>query len=464
MLEPGRYEGVPAHTLLESAAHGYIAVDHRLLHAILDDPESALPDLLRFAGQNHEDDPVDLELELIDLFRHIGTPEALPFFVGLVRRNPNDVSDDLVEAFVQMGSAAVDPLLTLLAELKEQDAGDVPFVLSALHVRDSRILETLIGRLASDPLDAALCLDIYGDPAAIPALEAALERLSAEDLRSRDQIQSVINSLSALSESVQESQEAFNIWELYPKEEEPDYRIFSQDERLAMLESSAAKLRAGAALTYVGSEPPAEVAARLLELARTDPDLSVRGSCWEALRNVSDEPKICSAMMGVLRDPEASIDEKSGAAVALAWNYESNLTLTQAIEALYDDPRSRAKALRAMGNSLDRRFAEYPPRHLDDPDSEIKRQAILGIGYLSLTSEAPRLESFFTDEDYRLDALFAYALSMPGETSPGRANAMLKKIEGLAGGLDEEEEKLVKIALDERLKLRGKRPVFSDEL
>ena len=47
ILDPGRYEGVPAYQLLQSAGHGYIPVDRRLLHAILDYPENSLPDLLR---------------------------------------------------------------------------------------------------------------------------------------------------------------------------------------------------------------------------------------------------------------------------------------------------------------------------------------------------------------------------------------------------------------------------------
>src|ERR1700682_1990907 len=105
MLEPGRYAGVSAYTLLEAAVRGYIAVDHRFLHAILDHPDAAVPDLLRFALEDHEGDTVDLQLELMDIFRQLGTPEALPFFVELVRRNPSDVGDELVEAFVPLGAA-----------------------------------------------------------------------------------------------------------------------------------------------------------------------------------------------------------------------------------------------------------------------------------------------------------------------------------------------------------------------
>jgi hypothetical protein len=97
---------------------------------------------------------------------------------------------------------------------------------------------------------------------------------------------------------------------------------------------------------------------------------------------------------------------------------------------------------------------------LNDPDPDIKTQAIWGVGYLGLTSQAPRLVELFEDERFRTDALFAYALSVPGETSPGRVRALMKKVEEAAGEFREDEEDLVRIALDQRLMLLGKSPVF----
>jgi len=59
----------------------------------------------------------------------------------------------------------------------------------------------------------------------------------------------------------------------------------------------------------------------------------------------------------------------------------------------------------------------------------------------------------------REDALFAYALAMPGETTRGRARGLLRKIDALAG-LSPSETDLVMFALDERLRLHGLAPVF----
>ncbi len=63
-------------------------MDHRLLHAILDFPENSLPDIVRFAAQNHRDDLMDLDPMLIDLFRALRTPDALPFFMRVIREIP----------------------------------------------------------------------------------------------------------------------------------------------------------------------------------------------------------------------------------------------------------------------------------------------------------------------------------------------------------------------------------------
>jgi hypothetical protein len=459
ILEPGRYEGVSVYQLLSAAGHGYIPVDQRLLHAILDFPENSLPDIVRFAAQDHADDLMDLDPLLIDLFRALHTPAALPFFLRVMRDNPSDVPDDLVESVVDLGEPAVGPVLELLSELDGRDAGDVPFVLAALRVRDRRVLEALTDRLENDPQDAALCLEMYGDPAAVPDLEAALAEIPADDSRSRAPIQAVIESLSAPAETSPESGKPFDIWALYPEEAAIDFSALEDEDRLAMLQKGSPSLRADVALSYQGTDLSDAARARLIQLAKTDPDATVRGACWEALGEIGDEPELRPAMLKILADPKAAIEERSGAAIGLA-EQSDNVAVYQAILSLYQDPRGRAKALKAMARSFDKRFAGYPPKHLDDPDPAIKTQAIWGIGYLGLSAEAPRLVELFEQEEFRTDALFAYALSIPGETSVSRIRALMTKVEEAAGGFRDDEEDLIRIALDQRLMLHGKSPVF----
>jgi hypothetical protein len=119
--------------------------------------------------------------------------------------------------------------------------------------------------------------------------------------------------------------------------------------------------------------------------------------------------------------------------------------------------------MEAMRNSFDRTFAEYFPKHLDDADPEVKREAIYGVGYLGITDRADALKPFFDDDEYRSDALFAFALATRAEISRGRIRALFRKIEDMAGGFAEEEIEIVQLALDERLMLHGHKPVFFGE-
>lgn len=389
----------------------------------MDDPARAVPDLVRFAAEDRADDLVDLEPQLIDLFRHLRTPESLPFLIKVVRGDPSDVPDEVLESLVELSGAAVDPLLALLAAFPADNPGDVPFLLAALHVQDPRIFEALQRHAAADPDDAAMCLEVYNDP------------------------------------GVKEPSEPFNIWELYSEEDSPDWTALSDEERLAILGSGSAQLRLEVAESYCGSELAEAVRVMLLDMARNDPEPAVRGACWEALEDLVEEPDVRRAMLAVLKNASASWEEKAGAGIALAQQTD-NPEVPAAIEALYGDPRSRSKALKAMARSFNPRFGDYPPRHLEDPDPETRRQAIWGVGYLNLSSQAPRLEAFFNDEEFRTDAMFAYALSVPGETSPGRARVLLKKVATAAGGFREDEEELVQVAIDQRLMLHGKKAVF----
>ena len=104
---------------------------------------------------------------------------------------------------------------------------------------------------------------------------------------------------------------------------------------------------------------PTHVRERLIQLAKTDPDPTVRGACWEALGEIGDEPDLRQAMLKVLADPKAPVEERSGAAIGLA-EQSDNVAVYQAILNLYQDPASRAKALKAMARSFDKRFAAYP--------------------------------------------------------------------------------------------------------
>jgi HEAT repeat protein len=187
----------------------------------------------------------------------------------------------------------------------------------------------------------------------------------------------------------------------------------------------------------------------------------VRGKAWEALRAFTKENGIGSAMMERLQDAEAPMEERCGALLGLAFSDDPEVH--RHILEFYERPEARAAALETMWRTADPAFAPFFSRHLDDPDVEHQRPAIIGVGFLRMHAEAGRLEKFFDHEELRSEALYAYALAVPGKVTALHARQVLAKIQDLAEGLSPEEEDLVKSALDHLLELYGRKPVFSAE-
>ena len=177
ILSPSQYSQVPTYDLLLAAEQGWVGLDHRFLHAIVDDPEKSIPDLLRFGLEMEERDDrrEDLGEDLIQIFRHLRTPRAIPYLIAYLRRNHLDSTIPVICAFQEIGEPAVGPLLDFYREVGTEEDSDAGFLLGSLGVRDPRILQTLIERLKIDPADASHCLTAYGDPAAIPAIREAIQ-------------------------------------------------------------------------------------------------------------------------------------------------------------------------------------------------------------------------------------------------------------------------------------------------
>ena len=93
--------------LLESAARGQVGVDRRFVQSILDHGENAAAEALRFARSPQNTYKIDLDPLLVDLFLHFQSPEALDFYMDVIRRNPDDVDDSLIQALLPFGQTAV---------------------------------------------------------------------------------------------------------------------------------------------------------------------------------------------------------------------------------------------------------------------------------------------------------------------------------------------------------------------
>ena len=450
-----------AEELLEAAARGRVGVDRRFVQAILDSGDAA--GVLRFARASHQNDRIELEPLLIDLFRYFQTPEALEFYVDVIRRAPEEVDDSLIQALLPFGAKAVEPLLALYHQLDEEQGSDVAFLLAALRLRDERVLQALFERLEYDAADGAFCLGLYGDPSAKPALEKMLTEIPESDQELRREITHAVKQLDAPEPDYQP--EPFDILADYPQRELPPFDVLDEAERIEMLSSTEADVRAGAAHSFFNHPLNAKSRAALFDLAKSDSDKTVRGEAWAALGDAVEDAAIREAMIAALNDPSKPVEERGGAAVGL-YAIADRDDVRRGLEELYEmGGKARIRALEAMWRSLWEPYAKYFPPHLDDNDPKLLRQAIRGAGYFRLTRYADKVAGFFDREepfdDLREDALFAYALAMPGETTRGRARSLLRKIDALAG-LSQAETQLVMFALDERLRLHGLAPVFED--
>ena len=458
-LDPGHYDQIPVIELLRAAARGWVAADQRLVKSIIG-RDSAPAEVLAFSREPQDQDRIGLDLVLADLFHYFRTPEGLDFFIDLIRREPEEVDDSIVEAVLAFGEKAVEPLLSLYHEFEEEQGSDVAFLLAGLRVPDPRVLNLLLDRLEFDAADGAFCLGLYGHPAARPALEKMLAEIPEEDQELRREFTYALEQLDAPEPAYHPRQ--FDILAEYPAHELPEFDVLSDSERIQMFGSADAETRAAAAYSFFNAELQADARGALLKLAQSDPDATVRGRAWESLADAAEDAEIRGKMIAVLLGSSLPIEERGGAAVGL-YGVAEEPEVRPHIEALYEEGGSaRAKALEVMWRSLYKPFAKYFAPHLSSDDPAIVRQALRGAGYFRLTSEIEKIGSYLDNEDLRDEALFAYAMAMPGETTRGRARGMLRKIDSLTQ-LTRSETRLVMFALDERLRLFGLEPVFETE-
>jgi len=467
ILDPDKLSDATPAEVLAAASKGHLGLDHRFLHALLDRPEEAFPAVLEFSRHDLGDDIVDLSPDLLLLFRHWKRPESLEFIIKYVAEDPTDVPDEAIEALVAIGAPALEPLLKLYGELDEENSGEIAFILANLGVKDPRVLQLLLDRIEFDLSDTVLLLVSYGDPQAREALQAEAAKLSESDAQLKNEIDEAI--LALVEDEARNKGEAGlrseepDIWALYPEKADLPLELLERDERLSLLDSAAStEVRAAAAGSFFNLDLSPDERLELLKAATHDLDPSVRARCWEALMNSTEDAKVIGCMLNALRNSELSVEERGGLLVGLAPEADRN-EVREAVNNLYAEEGGRAKALEAMWRSLHPAFRNNFAQHLADPDIEVRRSAVWGVGYYGLRTELDRLRTLFDDEELRSDAIFAYALALPGDTSRGRVKGLFERVKTDARGLSEVEEALVKAALDERLMLAGKEPFFSAE-
>ncbi len=453
--------------LLTQAESGRIGFDHRLLQSLISRPEQTLPDLVRFTSEIREDRLLDLDEQVFDLFRHFNTSEAIPFYLHRLTISEDGIPDELVEAFAALGVPAVEPLLAAIAEAAPDDKGDLVFLLAALGVRDPRIPELLETVLAVDPYEGALCAGLYGDPALTPMIEDALTELPEGDeaQQERKALEDCLAQLEA-GEPVRDLP-TFDIWKLYRESAPPLFESLPEDQVEEFLTCDFFEYRVDAALSLCDEQYNEDTRDALLKRAKEDAEPEVRAACLRALGSAlqsteQGDQEVLDFLLERLGEAELSLNERAAAMVALA-QVTGTSALHDAIHELYERPETRADAIEAMWRSHDPRYRKYFAENLQHEDPRVRGNAVVGVGAFPIPELAEELQELFDDEETREQALFSYALAVPGKTTAKSVLNLLEKIEELAGGFTTAEAEVVASALDTRLDREGLPPAFFPE-
>ncbi|GIU78953.1 MAG: hypothetical protein KatS3mg005_2191 [Bryobacteraceae bacterium] len=459
---PEQYDQTPALELLRQAEQGRIGFDQRLLRSLLARPQETLDALDEFARSADEEAVADLTEQIFDLYRAFRSPRALPFYIELLKNSREGVPDALVEAFAELGEAAVEPLLEAYEEAPEDDRPDVLFVLASLGVAHPRLRELIRGAIEADPYEGALCASLCGDPELLPALREALERLPGEGRHTHERkaLTEAIEEIEAGRE--REAPEPFDILSLYPEEAPPLFDFLAPEEVLEYLDHPDAAYRARAAASFADTEISDAVRDRLIECARKDSDAAVRGAALRGLGTRAEEPGVSALLQEVLRDRSRPPEEWTGALTALAAPGAGE-DFHRAVLDAYERAETRAAAVEAMWRTRERRYLRQIAAALRDPDPAVAREAIHAVGALPAEDLAIELVPFFQNEELREAALFSYALAVRHDTTPKSVRRLFEKIAERAGGLSDSEEEDVARALDMRLEREGYRRMFFPE-
>ena len=458
---PETFANYSVFDLLTSAAYGRIGVDQRLVQSILDRGDAAVDEVASFADEPFEqENTANLTRWLFLLLRHYKTPRALPFLISLVKANLDELPEELMEAVLEIGSPAVDPIIALYDELDDDDLlGEVAFLLASFRNRDPRILKRLLDYFEYDAVDGAIILNSFGDPAAIPAIEKILAEPGLEEVM-KGELESIVEQLREESTTADDVPPPYDVMAEFDAIAEPNYDVLADYELMELLSSPSDEYRTGAVDNLTSQDLTPGIVKRLQELARADPNPRLRGRAWEALAGDPDDKPLIAEMTALLEDASKPVEERVGTLVALA-SLDKYARIKETILEFYHAfPQHRARIIKAMWRTLDKAWAKYIVEAVQSADPEVREQGILGIGNLSLSSEVDKLEALFLDDEARPAALFAYAMAAPGETTRARMKSLFTLIEKLADGLDEAEAHLVEGALDERLAIRGLKPVF----
>jgi len=187
-----------------------MALDHAAVPLLLNllDEEPAATSACSDCGHLHGDQDLSprewAPLHAADLLTELREPAAIGAMLKILERTSVDapIHDKVVECLPDFGEAALEPTLAALARTKvdSDTAESLCCVLSALGLRDERILQALMNLMKVHPRAAAMYLADYGDPAAGPAVLGVIAtfELDVDDSFGRTELVDLLDAYAAL--------------------------------------------------------------------------------------------------------------------------------------------------------------------------------------------------------------------------------------------------------------------------
>lgn len=158
-------------------------LDPALRREVLALGPAAIPGLLRFLNEDAlqmEDGPGGgwPPIHAVGLLADLKATEAIGSMLRLLCETDWDaiIHDRIIVRLPELGPAVVEPALAILNRGAPEDVHHaVCCVLAKIGVRDARTYAHLCALFDAEEALGATCLADYGDPAALPILEGALE-------------------------------------------------------------------------------------------------------------------------------------------------------------------------------------------------------------------------------------------------------------------------------------------------
>lgn len=207
-------------------------------------------------------------------------------------------------------------------------------------------------------------------------------------------------------------------------------RLSDEDFQAAMQqlgsEDADVRLEAVETLGRRGWRRRREIAPRLRNLLRNDPDWRVRASSGRAIGRLSVRSAVPD-LAAALRDPQVEVRVVAAAAL---WRLPDPAAVPGLIQLLEDqDAAARQWAALALGVVRDRRATPPLLRHLGDSSAEVRLDVIRSLGRVGDPSALQPLERFATNsgnDDERVEAVNSIA----SLDSPDKVNALVRLMRG----------------------------------